>query len=394
MLTKCPECELQVSDKASFCPHCGYPFKQISRPYASKRRKRLPNGFGQITELKRNLRKPFRVMITVGKDENGRPIQKLLKPEAYFATYNEAYSALLEYNRNPYELDSEITTGDLYEKWFASYNRSESRKYAIKAAWNYCKDIYNVPIRSLRPKHIVHCLENGTVIGKHKEIRHATESTRENIKAIFDALLRYAITYDLADHNYAQDVKISSIKESEEKTNKVEHKSFSNDEIKYLWSLDNPIAQIILIQCYTGFRPGELIQIETENVNIFNWSIVGGLKTEAGRNRVVPIHSCIREIVKKIYDMSLLRNEKYLFASVLQKVDYRTYAEAFMKLFPNHKPHDPRKHFITMAKKYKVDEYAIKRIVGHRISDITEGIYTDRDLTWMNEEISKIMVYE
>ena len=27
MLVKCPECELQVSDKAPACPHCGYPMK-------------------------------------------------------------------------------------------------------------------------------------------------------------------------------------------------------------------------------------------------------------------------------------------------------------------------------------------------------------------------------
>lgn len=27
MLLKCPECELQVSDKAVNCPHCGYPMQ-------------------------------------------------------------------------------------------------------------------------------------------------------------------------------------------------------------------------------------------------------------------------------------------------------------------------------------------------------------------------------
>lgn len=76
----------------------------------SKKRMRLPNGFGQITEIKNaKLRKPFRAMVTVGKDENGKPICKLLKPESYFKTYNEAYSALLEYNKNPYDFDSLIT---------------------------------------------------------------------------------------------------------------------------------------------------------------------------------------------------------------------------------------------------------------------------------------------
>lgn len=75
MLMKCPECELQVSDKAPACPHCGYPMKptvkQKPRTKANKRR-RLPNGFGQISEIKnRNLRNPFRAMVTVGKTQRG-----------------------------------------------------------------------------------------------------------------------------------------------------------------------------------------------------------------------------------------------------------------------------------------------------------------------------------
>lgn len=60
-----------------------------------KKHRRLPNGFGQISEIKnRNLRKPFRVLITVGKDSTGHPICKPLRPQSYFETYNEAYLAL------------------------------------------------------------------------------------------------------------------------------------------------------------------------------------------------------------------------------------------------------------------------------------------------------------
>ena len=55
-----------------------------------------------------------------------------------------------------------------------------------------------------------------------------------------------------------------------------------------------------------------------------------------------------------------------------------------------HRPHDCRKHFVTMAKRAGVDEYAVKRIVGHNISDITERIYTDRDAKWLFKEICKI----
>ena len=65
MLIKCPECDLQVSDKATFCPHCGYPLqpdiKQRKPRSKNNKRRRLPNGFGQISEIKnRNLRNPFR----------------------------------------------------------------------------------------------------------------------------------------------------------------------------------------------------------------------------------------------------------------------------------------------------------------------------------------------
>lgn len=43
-----------------------------------------------------------------------------------------------------------------------------------------------------------------------------------------------------------------------------------------------------------------------------------------------------------------------------------------------------------MAKKNKVDEYAIKYIIGHAITDITEKTYTKRNIEWLKEEIEKI----
>lgn len=55
-----------------------------------------------------------------------------------------------------------------------------------------------------------------------------------------------------------------------------------------------------------------------------------------------------------------------------------------------HKTHDPRKQFVSMRKDAGMNEYAIKRIVGHRISDITEKIYTERVPNWLSNEIEKI----
>ena len=386
MLTKCPECDLQVSDKASFCPHCGYPFKQISRPYASRRRKRLPNGFGQITELKnRNLRKPFRAMITTGKNEEGRPISRLLKPEAYFATYKEAYEALLKYNKDPFLQDSSITMNELFEKWLANYEVSDGRISAVKTGWKYCHKIHDVPVSEIRSRHIVFCIENGTLDGKYP-----TESIRKIIKSVLTQMLAYAVVREYTDRNYALEISPSAIEKPKRKTSSVEHKALTDEEIKYLWSRpDDLIANAILIQCYTGFRPFELVSIKLEDVDLENMFIVGGMKTESGTDRVVPIHPAIQEIVKNFYSLSKVRG-KYLLSCALPRINYSMYALEFTRLLPNHKPHDPRKHFITMAKKYKVNDFAIKRIVGHKINDITESVYTERGLDWLKEEICRI----
>ena len=59
--------------------------------------------------------------MTVGKNDVGRPICKLLKPEAYFKNYNDAYDALLEYNKRPYELNSIISMRELFDRWFETY---------------------------------------------------------------------------------------------------------------------------------------------------------------------------------------------------------------------------------------------------------------------------------
>lgn len=55
-----------------------------------------------------------------------------------------------------------------------------------------------------------------------------------------------------------------------------------------------------------------------------------------------------------------------------------------------HRPHDCRVRLVTEGKYNNVDEYALKRIVGHSIPDITERVYSKRGLDWLKTEIEKI----
>lgn len=61
-----------------------------------------------------------------------------------------------------------------------------------------------------------------------------------------------------------------------------------------------------------------------------------------------------------------------------------------LELNKEHRPHDPRKTFITRCKKADVDINALKQMVGHSIKDITESVYTVRDVEWLKKDLEKM----
>ena len=409
MLTQCPECELPVSDKATACPHCGYPLKpseKQKKPRKSNKRRRLPNGFGQISEIKnRNLRNPFRAMVTVGKTPDGKPICKPLKPESYFATYNDAYAALVEYNKNPYDLEPSITMQELYDKWLPEYEKTVKSTKSVTSAWAYCSGVYKMRVMDIRARHVKGCMEEGVAIIRGKE-QHPSATMKNQIKSLFNMMLDYALEYELVDRNYSRTFNLTEETVKEIQSVKKEHIAFTDEEMDLLWTniSSKQGIDILLIQCYSGWRPQELGLLELKDVDLENWTFRGGIKTDAGENRVVPIHSRIQDLVLRKYQEAEALGSPYLLNWADPnnrnkkniKLTYARYQKAFerirdeLKLNPNHRPHDGRTHFVTMAKRYGVDEYAIKYMVGHKISDITEKVYTRREFAWLREEIEKI----
>lgn len=338
---------------------------------------RLPNGFGQISRINnKKLRKPYRAMVTVGKTDDGKPIVKMLKPVSYFRTYNEAYTALLEYNKDPYDLDNLMTIEQLYEKWLPEYQSKVTAGTArsVTAAWKKCDDLKDMLVKDVRSRHCKLCIESAT-----------THTAKKNIQKLLNQMFDYAVEWDLTDRNYARSVKVGANPEESKG-----HKVFAEDEMTTLWeNINDPTVRMIMIQCYMGWRPSELCELRSEDVNLDKWTITGGMKTEAGKERTVPIH----EKIKGLVVAAKSDGGEYLFTPHL---NYDTYKIRFYKVIedlqfePGHKPHDPRKTFVTMCKNAGVNEYAIKYMAGHAISDITEKIYTERDDEFLCKELSKV----
>lgn len=150
------------------CPYCG---RELPKP-----RRRLPSGFGQISEIKnKNLTKPFRAMVTVGRKENGRVICKLLKPVSYFATYEEAYAALEEYHRL-----MGITMKELFRMWLKEWKKTGKYQEEVLATWKLCEAVYETPVKDIRPWELRACVESH---GQPQKARIAT---------LFHMLFEYA----------------------------------------------------------------------------------------------------------------------------------------------------------------------------------------------------------
>ena len=219
-------------------------------------------------------------------------------------------------------------------------------------------------------------------------------------------MLDYAVEHEIVDKNYARTFNISSQILDDKEASKRAHIPFTDEEINILWdNVDKKqYVDVLLIQCYSGWRPQELGLIKLENVDLENNLFQGGMKTKAGMDRIVPIHPKIRHLVERKYKEALELGSEYLINCTDTNthkssyvMTYDKYQKRFVKiknelgLNSEHRAHDGRVHFVTLAKKYKVDEYAIKYIIGHAIQDLTERVYTQRDIDWLQSEMLKIM---
>ena len=411
-LLKCPECELPVSDKALSCPHCGFPINtKAPRKKREKKHKRLPNGFGSITKLsKPNLRNPYWARVCTGKDSVGKYILKPLKPQAYFATYEEAYYALSEYNRNPYDLDDDISVKELYERWSEDYFKTikTSSQRTITSAWAYCSELYDMRAKDVRARHIKGVMENGTILeikGPDKgKPKHASSGTQARIKSLFNLMYDYALEYEIVTMNYARTFDVPDEVRDDIEKSKRDHIPFTEKELSILWDNIDKVKFVdwVLIQSYMGWRPQEIAIIRLDEINLDEWYMQAGIKTDAGKQRIVPIHSRIRPLVQKNYDFALSIGSEYFINDKGQthsgswKMTYDKYADRFKKvvealnLNPLHRAHDPRTTFVTRCKKAGIDAYAVKCMVGHKIKDITEAAYTKRDIEWLRTDIEKL----
>ena len=350
---------------------------------------KLSNGMGTVYKLPGKRRNPWIARKTRGwelNEETGRAKQ-LYITIGYYATRQDALTALVNYNANPYDINANsITFSEVYDRWSKVHfqNIVPSAQRTWVSAYKYSAPLYKMRMRDIRPNHLEGAIQDADV----------GSSTKQRMKSLYNQMYKYCLKYDIVDKDYAQ--LCERVKRGKPEIVRV---PFSREEIQLLWDNSTfPFVDMVLVGIYSGWRPQELATLQIADVDMEKWTYRGGLKTDAGRNRYVPIHPAVRDLVELNYKKAVAIQSDYLFNDENGQqgthLTYDKYRGRFNKINKHfkmqHRPHDTRHTFITKAKEAGVDEYVLKLIVGHAIDDITEAVYTHRTLEELHVEIAKI----
>lgn len=354
MLNNCPECGGLLSSTASFCPHCGYSPKPQRKPQRRTRRK-LPNGFGSIRKMSGHRVKPYAAYPPITDyHDNGSAI--LPKAIGYYASYQDAYNALSEWKKSPYDLEqrtaifAEVYEAFMRDKFCEGNTLSKKTRQSYVSAYSNTEVLHKRVFSLLRKEDFQKVVDD-------LPLKHAS---KELLVSLFKQMGKFALAHDIVIKDYAQFVSVNT------ENDDINGVPFTEEEILDLVKRNDSVGLILL---YTGMRISELETIVREDEHFYR----GGLKTKAGRNRLIPIHPAIENV------------------TIPEGYSQYKYRKQFAEWYPNHTPHDLRHTTTWLLQTYGADDLSTRMILGHsRGNDIEKNTYGHRTPEQLYEAILKI----
>lgn len=366
---------------------------------------KLPNGYGGVVKLPGKRRKPWAVRISYVDTQPDGLLKRKRKYLEYFTTQKEALAYLADYNKGltvseHVSLTDMLTFKELFDRWIEwkwSFKKhpGNAAKMSYNAAFKLYASIHDRKVVSLRTSDLQECISNNSSM---------SQSSIANMGVIARGMWKYAISNEYVDRDITAGIVYEYATRDTSK-----HTRFTDDEISLLWkSLGHvPNVDIVLIYIYTGMRAAELLSMRKENVHLDKHYMIGGVKTAAGRDRVIPIHNAILPLVKNLYDNA----QEYLIPTPRGKMystpNFRVniFAPVMEVLHMEHITHDCRYTFVSLANACSMDEICLKIIVGHSLAnasgtafkiggtgDVTKNIYTEKTISELVDAVNLIPV--
>ena len=346
---KCIKCRVDLLDNAVYCHMCGK--KQVQ-----ERRKALKraNGTGTVYKLSGRRKRPW--VAAKGKVIIG-----------YYETKTAALEALGKLVGKDITERYNMTFKDVFEEWKKEHYReiTDAGIETYDHAFTVFEPLHKKTFRHLKTA------DFQAVIDQHM---HKSHSTVSKYKQLLTQMSKWAMREEIITTNLAAFVKIPE-------NVKKEKEIFADADIKKLEENNSEAARIVLMLLATGMRSGELFSLPLSDYH--ETYVVGGEKTEAGRNRVIPIKPDGRKHFE--YFASQATGELLLSGYTGQKTinNYRVrdYYPLLERLGIERKtPHATRHTYASMARKNGMQPEVLQKILGHSDYSTTANIYVHTEI--------------
>lgn len=283
----CPRCRKDSIPEAVYCPYCG---RKLSPEPSKRKPKRTPNGTGcayrrgagweacavvGYRELPDDLMDP----------ENKRQRVPIKKTKGGFPT-KAAALAYIPTLKNQVK-ESPLTLQQIWDAWEPWYSPriDKSTMNGYRAAYHYYQTLADKRIVLITADELQKCMDD---CPKGKR-------THQNMKVVAGLLWKYAKSKHI----------VSQVESEILFTGKGQSKkreALTDLEVQRIFQAIGTYryAEYIFCLCYLGYRPGEMLELRKDQVvehkgRLF---IVEGKKTDAGRDRTVPVHQKIEAIIR------------------------------------------------------------------------------------------------
>lgn len=396
-------CNKELQDNFKFCPFCGK--EQEPKKQTKSRRAK---GTGSIFCRKDIKSKPWVAQSCITGEQ---------KYIGNFATKKEAEIALQQYEYNPIS-DINITLEQLHEQWMKVAYRDigDSLKYNYNTSWDKLRPLHKYKFRDLRTTNfqavidfydsehqkrgvggkLMYKLPSGKGTYKKTDTPYMIDGLKQSalkkVKNLLTSMYKYAIQNDIVMKDYASFINLPHQEE-------VKRTRFTDIQLqKIKLSLNTvPYAKYIYALIYLNFRVSEFLELKKEDYIVTETGIplfIGGTKTEAGTDRIVPIHPNILPIVKEF----LARNGDTIFCGdngeALNKDNFREKyfypAISDMGLPDDLTPHSCRRTFSTRMSAAGAREEDIIALMGHTNFDVDKKHYIQQEADTLYNAIKKM----
>ena len=313
-------------------------------------------------------KKSWIAIVTVGRTIKDGRFVLIRKKKSGFPTKKAALaacSALLAEAQTKQR--ARLTLQEVYDKWEPYYlpRVGKSTMVNYQAAYKHFAALHSRYIDEISPEELQECMDK-CPSGKR---------THQNMKVTAGLLWAYAVDHKIIDRDITRKLFIGKL-ESEQRD------PLTDEEVEMFRQAigKEKYAEYIYCLCYLGFRPGELLELKKEDLHVVEiegrkvYYLVGGKKTQAGRDRSVVVPSQILDIVleRKEVEGTDLLFPQYVYAKKkpYQFIEFKQMTDEYLR----------DSVFKKMAKKFGIDKKKVPYCARHTYADkLDKAAGSDKD---------------